>query len=88
MPSLAWNHTEFVQGGKGFAKRRVFYPRRSSEGFKKTMPHEIWETLTPHAQKLCEFVKAGKGVWPAGAGVMHPLANKRAEAAEASDSVL
>jgi len=52
------------------------------------MPHEIWETLTPHAQKLCEFVKAGKGVWPAGAGVMHPLANKRAEAAEASESVL
>lgn len=49
--------------------------------FKKTMPHEIWETLTPHAQHLCKFIKAEKGVWPAGAGVMHPLSNKRIEAA-------
>ncbi len=40
---------------------------------KKTMPHEIFETLTPHAQRLCQFVKAEEGVWPAGAGVMHPL---------------
>jgi len=63
-------------------------PSRSSEGFKKTMPHEIWETLTPHAQKVCEFVKAEPGVWPPGAGVMHPLASKRAEASKASDRVL
>jgi len=56
-------------------------PWRSSQGFKKIMPHEIWETLTPHAQKLCEWIKADPGVWPAGAGIMHPLASKRAEAA-------
>ena len=56
-------------------------PSRSSAGFKKTMPHDIFETLTPHAQKLCEFIKAEPGVWPAGAGIMHPLASQRAEAA-------
>ena len=46
----------------------------------RTMPHEIWQTLSPHAQNLCRRVKADPGVWPAGAGVMHALANKRKEA--------
>ena len=46
----------------------------------KSMPHEIWETLTPHAQKLCRYIKTEPGVWPPGAGVMHPLAAKRKEA--------
>ena len=45
--------------------------------FMKTMPHEIWETLTPHAQKICRFIKEAPGVWPAGAGVMHPTATQR-----------
>ena len=58
-------------------------PWRSSHGFKKVMPHGIWETLTPHVQKLCDWIKADPGVWPAGAGIMHPLASKRAEAARA-----
>ena len=48
---------------------------------KKTMPHAVWETLTPHGQHLCRHIKADPGVWPAGAGVMHPLASKRREAA-------
>jgi hypothetical protein len=42
------------------------------------MPHEVWETLSPHAQAICRRIKAPPGVWPAGAGVMHPLAGKRA----------
>ena len=46
----------------------------------KSMPHEIWETLSPHAQHISRYVKEAPGVWPAGAGVMHPLANKRKEA--------
>jgi hypothetical protein len=48
--------------------------------FKEVMPHEIWATLSPHAQANCRRIKAPPSVWPAGAGVMHPLASKRAEA--------
>ena len=50
----------------------------------KTMPHEVWETLSPHAQHLCRYVKANPGVWPAGAGVMHPLAAERTRAKQSS----
>lgn len=46
----------------------------------RTMPHEIWETLSPHAQAISRHVKAAPGVWPAGAGVMHPLLSGRREA--------
>jgi hypothetical protein len=47
------------------------------EHSRKTMPHEIWETLSAHAQHLCRMIKEDPGVWPAGAGEMHPLANPR-----------
>ena len=57
-------------------------PWRTRDGFKVVMPHEIWETLTPYAQKLCEWIKAEPGVLPPGAGIMHPLAGKREEAAK------
>ncbi len=57
-------------------------PWRTRDGFKVVMPHEIWETLTPHAQQLCDWIKAEPGVWPPGAGIMHPLAGKRDEAAK------
>jgi hypothetical protein len=50
---------------------------------KQTMPHDVWERLTPHGKHLCRYIKAAPGVWPAGAGVMHPLASKRREAAAA-----
>ncbi|MBS0469752.1 MAG: phytanoyl-CoA dioxygenase family protein [Proteobacteria bacterium] len=50
----------------------------------KSMPHTIWETLTPHGQKICKRVTAEPGVWPAGAGVMHPIASKRKEAKAAA----
>jgi len=49
---------------------------------KKTMPHEIWETLTPHGKHLCRHIKADPGVWPPGAGVMHPLGSERRAAAK------
>ena len=48
--------------------------------FWKSMPHEIWETLSPHAQAVSRNVKTDPGVWPPGAGVMHPIADKRAAA--------
>jgi hypothetical protein len=48
--------------------------------FAKTMPHDIWQGLSRHAQHLCRAVRAEPGVWPAGAGVMHPVADKRKEA--------
>ncbi len=48
--------------------------------FGRTMPHALWETLTPHGRHICRAVKAEPGVWPAGAGVMHPVADKRKEA--------
>jgi hypothetical protein len=44
------------------------------------MPHGIWATLSPHAQRICGRIKTAPGEWPAGAGIMHPLASKRAEA--------
>ena len=49
---------------------------------KKTMPHDVWETLTPHGRHLCRYIKADPGVWPPGAGVMHPLGSERRAAAK------
>ena len=52
-------------------------PWISGEHRKKTMPHYIWETLSPHAQRLSRPIKAEPREWPMGAGVMHPLASER-----------
>jgi hypothetical protein len=49
-------------------------------GTPRTMPHEVWKELSPHAQHVCRYVVAEPGVWPPGAGVMHPLADRRFEA--------
>jgi phytanoyl-CoA dioxygenase PhyH len=48
--------------------------------FEHSMPHEIWAGLSPHAQRICARIKTAPGVWPAGAGLMHPLTSKRTEA--------
>ena len=56
-------------------------PWVGADGLKRTMPHEIWERLSPHAQKLCRGVKAEPGVVPRGAGTMSPLTNRRRAAA-------
>lgn len=45
--------------------------------FQKSMPHEIWETLSAHAQKITLPIKQEPGIWPYGAGKMHPLAGVR-----------
>ncbi len=52
--------------------------------FAPCMPHEIWTTLSPHAQRVSLRVKTEPGVWPAGAGVMHPSRTRRQEAKAAS----
>jgi hypothetical protein len=48
--------------------------------FAPSMPHEIWASLSPHAQRVSGRIKTAPGVWPAGAGAMHPLSSKREEA--------
>ena len=48
--------------------------------FETSIPHDIWAGLSDHAQRICARIKTAQGVWPAGAGVMHPLASKRSEA--------
>lgn len=48
--------------------------------FAGTMPHEVWEGLTPYARRIALAIKTAPGVWPAGAGAMHPLLRKRIEA--------
>lgn len=53
----------------------------------KTMPHEVWESLSPHAQKICFHVKAAQGTWPEGAGVMHPLLSGRRTANDTSPGI-
>jgi hypothetical protein len=55
-------------------------PWMEASAFSPSMPHELWQTLSPHARRICARIKTEPGEWPAGAGVMHPLASKRAEA--------
>ena len=49
-------------------------------GFQRSMPYEVWTELSPHAQKICRHIRQEPGVWPPGAGVLHPLASMREEA--------
>ena len=60
----------------------VEYSANSQPGkhFQRTMPHEIWRNLSPHAQKICRNIKADEGVWPFGAGELHPLSSMRMKA--------
>ena len=48
----------------------------------RSMPHAVWETLSEHGRHIARHVKADPGVWPAGAGVMHPIAGVRKRAQE------
>ena len=55
---------------------------RGGSGFQKTMPHDVWQALSPHARCICRFIKQAPGVWPYGAGIMHPLTGGRRAAYE------
>lgn len=59
-------------------------PWVDKERISRTMPHEIWKTLSPHGQAIARWVKAEPGIWPAGAGVMHPLETVRRESKRSS----
>jgi len=43
----------------------------------KFLPHELWETLSPHGKHICRAIKAEPGAWPQGKGFVHPVANRR-----------
>ncbi len=62
-------------------------PWYEDQNFQPAMPYEIWAGLSPHAQRISLLTRLAPGVWPAGAGVMHPLANER-HAAKASSGKL
>ncbi len=49
---------------------------------RRVLPHELWQTLSPHGRRVCREVVAPAGTWPAGAGVVHPLAAQRQAASE------
>lgn len=54
------------------------------EIFEKVMPYDIWEKLSDHGRDICRRIHQEPGVWPYGAGVMHPLAAYRKAALEKS----
>jgi len=57
----------------------TWFPR---ESLAAVLPHELWQTLSAHGRRVCRFIKTEPGVWPTGAGVMHPLASARRAAIE------
>lgn len=58
-----------------------------TKGRSKTMPYEIWESLSEHGKAISLPVRAEPGVWPAGAGVMHPLLKGRRAANVSSPGI-
>jgi hypothetical protein len=52
--------------------------------FAGTLPHTVWEALSPRGRKIALAVKAAPGVWPAGAGIMHPTRERRRQAKAAA----
>ena len=66
-----------VEYGAPWLDKRWFIP---------SMPHDIWASLSPHAQRVSRGIKVPPGVWPAGAGVMHPLSSNRDEAKASAQS--
>jgi hypothetical protein len=62
-------------------------PWYEDQNFQPAMPYEIWAALSPHAQRISLPTRLLPGVWPAGAGVMHPLASERLAAKASSGKV-
>ncbi|MEM7079114.1 MAG: phytanoyl-CoA dioxygenase family protein [Pseudomonadota bacterium] len=63
------------------AMPNIEYAPPWSDDIMQTMPHEVWAGLSPHAQHVSRLAKAPAGVWPKGAGILHPLAHERDKAA-------
>ena len=60
-----------VEYGAPWLDQRWFIP---------SMPHDIWKSLSRHAQRASRRIRLARGTWPAGAGIMHPLSSRREEA--------
>ncbi len=55
---------------------------RHTAGFQKSMPFEVWKELSEHAQRITKPIVQEPGVWPPGAGILHPLVSGREHAFE------
>ena len=49
-----------------------FAPWFRSEAVSRSMSYERWQTLTPHAQRMCRYVVCDKGERVVGEGFSHP----------------
>lgn len=49
-----------------------FAPWFRSEALQRTMPYEMWTTLSPHAQRISRYVVGLPGEPVVGAGFHHP----------------
>ncbi len=81
--SRAWHGATPNVGKEIRAMPNVEYgaPWMDDKWFAPSMPHEIWKTLSPHAQRISRRIKtASGGCGPQGQGVMHPLSSRRDEA--------
>ncbi|MCY3885650.1 MAG: phytanoyl-CoA dioxygenase family protein [Gammaproteobacteria bacterium] len=55
-------------------------PWASKRGVHRSMPDEIWQSLSEHGQTITQWTREESDVWPAGAGVMHPIESVRRKA--------
>ena len=53
---------------------------RNATGFQKSMPYEIWSQLSSHGQRITRQIVQQPGIWPPGAGILHPLVSEREKA--------
>ena len=56
-----------------------------SEALNRSMSHDTWETLSPHAQRISRYIVAERGETIPGAGINHP---RRAERERILDEAL
>ena len=49
-----------------------FAPWFRSEAIMRSMSYERWQTLSPHAQRICRYVVCDKGEAVIGEGFSHP----------------
>ncbi len=59
-----------------------FAPWFRSDYILRCMPHERWQELSPHGQRISRYVVADPGVDVVGAGFVHPRARAREEHVE------
>ena len=58
-----------------------YAPPWRADSVRRSMPYERWLELPEHGRHVARAAVCEEGVWPAGAGVMHPLLSVRRKAA-------